>query len=115
MTIHTVDTDVVVLAVAAFMKNKPEKLWTAIGTGARFRYFAVHKVAKKLDRRTCATFPVFHAFIGCDTVSAFAGRGKKTAWDTWKVLPEVTEAFGELQRMPGDVSCPCHEWSASWF
>jgi hypothetical protein len=104
MTIHTVDTDVVVLAMAAFIKTKPEELWIAIGTGARFRYFAVHKVAKKLDPRTCATLPVFHAFTGCDTVFAFAGRGKKTAWDTWKVLPEVTETFGELQRMPGDVS-----------
>jgi hypothetical protein len=57
-------------------------------------------VAKKLNPRTCATLPVFHEFTGCDTVFAFAGRGKKTAWDSWKVLPEVTEAFGE----PGDVS-----------
>jgi hypothetical protein len=79
---YTYGSDVVVLAMAEFMKTKPEELWIAIGTGARFRYFAVHKVAKKLDPRTCATRPVFHAFTGRDTVFAFAGRGKKTAWDT---------------------------------
>ncbi len=37
-------------------------------------------------------------------MSAFAGRGKKTAWETWKAFPEVTEAFNELMQMPCDVS-----------
>ena len=27
-------------------------------------------------------FLIFHALTGCDTVSAFCGRGKKTAWNT---------------------------------
>ena len=37
-------------------------------------------------------------------VSAFAGRGKKTAWMTWKPFPEVTAAFSELLSMPSEVS-----------
>ena len=49
-----------------------------------------------MDPRICATLPVFHALTGCDTVSAFSGRGKKTAWNTWEVFPEVTEAFEDL-------------------
>ena len=52
----------------------------------------------------CLTLPVFHAFTGCDTVSAFAGRGKKTAWETWKSFPEVTDALQELLAMPSEVS-----------
>ena len=28
--------------------------------------------------------PMFHAFTGCDTVSFFGGKGKKTAWNTWR-------------------------------
>ncbi len=52
----------------------------------------------------CLTLPVFHAFTGCDTVSAFAGRGKKTAWETWKSFPEVSDAFQELMCMPSEVS-----------
>ena len=35
----------------------------------------------------------FHAITGCDSVSAFYGRGKKHAWDVWIWLPSVTEAF----------------------
>ena len=50
------------------------------------------------------TLPVLHAFTGCDTVSAFAGRGKKTAWETWKSFPEVNDAFKELQCMPRETS-----------
>ena len=42
---------------------------------------------------------MFHAFTGCDTVSAFAGRGKKTAWEAWNVYCDVTEAFEQLMQM----------------
>ena len=52
----------------------------------------------------CLTLPVFHAFTGCDTVSAFAGRGKKTAWATWKSFSEVTSAFNELLSTSSEVS-----------
>ena len=104
MTIRTVDTDVVVLAVAMFRKIKPEEMWIALGSGANLRYIGVHEIANKLDSSTCAALPMFHALTGCNTVSAFAGRGKKTAWETWKAFPEVTEAFAELQQMQGDLS-----------
>ena len=104
MTIRTVDTDVVVLAVAMFRKIKPEEMWIALGSGANLRYIGVHEIANKLDSSACAAFPMFHALTGCDTVSAFAGRGKTTAWESWKAFPEVTEAFAELQQMQGDLS-----------
>ncbi|KAK1875017.1 Hemoglobin-binding protein C, partial [Dissostichus eleginoides] len=102
--IRTADTDVVVIAVAAFNKIKPDAMWIAIGTGSSFRYIAVHEVVATMDPRSSNTLPVHHAFTGCDTVSAFAGRGKKTAWDTWKMFPEVTKSFEEL--LPREVSEP---------
>ena len=40
--------------------------------------------------------PVFHSITGCDTVSSFNGRGKKTAWEVWECFPEVTNAFREI-------------------
>ena len=43
---------------------------------------------------------MFHAFTGCDTVSSFGGRGKKTAWDTWKAFDNVTRAFCALATTP---------------
>ncbi|GFN95538.1 hypothetical protein PoB_002204400 [Plakobranchus ocellatus] len=39
---------------------------------------------------------MFHAFTGCDTVSSFAGRGKKTAFHIWKSFDEVTPVFSSL-------------------
>ena len=44
----------------------------------------------------CKALPGFHAYTGCDTVSAFVGRGKKTAWNAWKAFPPVTTAFISL-------------------
>lgn len=96
VTIRTVDTDIVVLAIAMFSNIKPEEMWIGLGTGTSFRFIGIHEIANKLDPSTCATLPLFHALTGCDTVSAFAGKGKKTGWQTWKSFPEVTEAFNEL-------------------
>ena len=44
--------------------------------------------------------PVFHAFTGCDTVSCFAGRGKKTAFTVWKNFPAVTDTFLKVAATP---------------
>jgi hypothetical protein len=104
VTIRTVDTDVVVLAVASFSKIAPDELWVAFGVGSSFRYIPIHEVVAAMNPTNCLTLPVMHAFTGCDTVSAFAGRGKKTAWGTWKSFPEVNVAFNELLRMPREVS-----------
>jgi len=46
---------------------------------------------------------MFHALIGCDTVSSFATRGKKTAWAVWTVLPELTEVLLLLSSAPRDI------------
>lgn len=40
--------------------------------------------------------PFWYAFTGCDTVSQFAGRAKKTAWKTWSSFSQVTETFARL-------------------
>ena len=57
-----------------------------------------------MDLRLCATLPVFHAFIECDAVSSFGGKGKRTSWNTWQSFPEATDAFEELLLMQGDIS-----------
>jgi len=43
--------------------------------------------------------PVFYAFTGYDTVSAFATRGKKIAWDTWNADDMTTEAKSPQLKM----------------
>ena len=63
--------------MATFDQIQPDELWVSFGTGSNFRYIAVHELVATLSPRQCLSLPVFHAITGCDTVSAFAGRGKK--------------------------------------
>ena len=90
--VRTVDTDGVVLAVMVVQKLPGgDELWVAFGTGKNYRYIATHEIASYLGpEKTCA-LPMCHAITGCDTVSAFVGHGKKSAWATWNSLPELTD------------------------
>ena len=84
MAILTVDIDVVICAVASFSTTVPDQFLVAFGVGSNCRYVAVHEVCFTLNPTTCLTLPEHHAFIACDTVLSFAGRGQKTAWEMWK-------------------------------
>uniref|UniRef100_UPI00358F05C7 uncharacterized protein n=1 Tax=Myxine glutinosa TaxID=7769 RepID=UPI00358F05C7 len=104
--IRTVDTDVVVLAVwmAQELNEVVDELWLALGTGKNFRYIAAHELSATLGPDKAKALPIFHAITGCDTVSSFAGRGKKTAWAVWETFPEVTNAFLDLASAPSEIS-----------
>ena len=91
--IKTADTDVVVLAIACFERIGTSELWIAFGAAKNLRFIAVHELVKILGSDRCKALPFFHAFTGCDTVSSFAGHGKRTAWETWNCFPDVTDAF----------------------
>ena len=103
------DTDVVVLAVTVAQRINASELWIAFGTGKSFWYLAIHEMVRALGPEKCIALPVFHAFTGCDTVLSFAGRGKKTAWDTWKAYKDVTRAFCAL------AVCPSPETIELWL
>ena len=102
--IQTVDTDVVVLAVAVSQTLQPDDdLWLAFGTGKSFRYLAAHEIAAGLGPEKACALPVFHALTGCDTVSSFVGHGKKTAWAVWAVFPKLTHALLKLSSAPTEI------------
>ena len=46
-----------------------------------------------MKEEVCRALPFWFAVTGCDTVSKFAGRGKKTAWAVWQKYPDVTQTF----------------------
>ena len=100
VSIRIVDTVVVVLAVAAAERLSIDQLWVAFSTGKSFRFLAAHEMAQALGPDKCRGLPAFHAFTGCDTVSSFGGRSKKTAWETWKVCDVVTATFCALGATP---------------
>ena len=80
LLVRTVDTGVVVVAIATLKRTKPDELWVALGTGGHFRFIPTNEVAEAVGPRKSATLQMFHALTVCDTVSSFAGIGKKTAW-----------------------------------
>ena len=47
--------------------------------------------------------PIFHAYTGCDTVSSFDTRGKKTACETWKVFEKLTPTLVHLSTGLADI------------
>lgn len=104
LLIRTVDTDVVVLAIANFVKLEIDELWVEYGLGKHLRYIPAHIIAANLGVHKSQAIAGFHSFTGCDTVSCFAGKGKKSAWDVWRVFPDVTQAFCALSAPLSSVS-----------
>ena len=86
--VRTVDTDVVVILVGTFHNLAAVQplldIWVAFGTGKNYRFYNINAICASLgEPRSCA-LPVFHAFSGCDTTSAFNGKGKKSAWQAFE-------------------------------
>ena len=102
--IQTVDTNVVVLAVAAAQGLKAgDELWLAFGTGKSLQYLAAHEISAALGPEKAHALPVFHALTGFATVSSFAGHVKKTAGAMWAVFLELKNTLLELSSVPNDI------------
>ncbi len=100
------DTDVVVIAVSAFTDIAElglEKMWIAFGQGVHARMIPVHEIVSVIGPEKASGLPFFHAFTGCDVVSAFRGKAKKSAWQTWNVCNEVSATFTRLSQCPTAV------------
>ena len=63
------------------------------GVGVNRKWIALHRLAHSLSPPKCGAFPSWYALTGCNTVSSFHGKGKKSVWETWKCYPEATEVF----------------------
>ena len=75
--IRTVDTDVLVIAVAMAEKLGNGHLWLLFGKGNSCRYINVNATMMKIGPEKSQGLPIFHALTDCDTVSSFSGIGKK--------------------------------------
>ena len=113
--VRSVDTDVLVLAVALVQKlqalaSESIQLWVAFGTGEHLRYLAAHEIANTFTNNAALALPAFQTFTGCNTVSCFYGKNKKTPLDTWKSFPEVTPVFIALSRAQTEIA---EEWMST--
>ena len=57
LLVRTVDTDVVLVAIATLNITKPDEFWVAFGTGGHFRFIPIHEVAVAVGPRKSATPP----------------------------------------------------------
>jgi hypothetical protein len=62
----------------------------------------LYDIAKTLGPRARAL-----SFSGCDTVSAFTWKGKKSCWKVWNVFPDTTEVFSRLSNPIDNVGSDC--------
>ena len=83
ITIRASDTDLVIIAVSCFQDLNLHELWVAFGSGKSYRHIPVHQIVLQLGPSKSRALLAFHSLTGCDTTSAFQGKGKRTAWAVW--------------------------------
>ncbi|KAI4811883.1 hypothetical protein KUCAC02_014754 [Chaenocephalus aceratus] len=86
------DTDVLILCLCFSKTMACQKC----GTQNRTRYIDIGKLASSVGEEVCQGLVGLHALTGCDTVSAFAGRGKLSALKHLKENETYQEAFKRL-------------------
>ena len=88
------DTDVMVICLA-FSPDIACPLFQKCGTKNRVRYIDINQLRHGLGDGVCNSRIGMHAYTGCDTVSAFAGRGKLGALKLMR-SEHCQEMFREL-------------------
>ena len=85
------DTDIIVIALYIFCDLKTstlDRIWLW-----KESLVVANNDVKLLGEEKCRALPFLYIFTGCNTVSSFCGRGKKTAWDAWSCFPKLINAF----------------------
>ena len=83
------DTDVVIIAVVILPSLQElglQKLWVAFGQGSYWLWIPIHDIVATIDPEKTNGLLFFHSFSGCDIVSAFRGKAKLSAWQTWMCM-----------------------------
>ena len=95
VTVVTEDTDVFVLLLS-FCRTMNTTILQKCGSSTRNKLIDVKKITTVLGEDTCRGLIGVHAFTGCDSASAFAGKGKAKALKILKDDAEVKETFSRL-------------------
>ena len=84
--LRTVDTDVLVLAIAfveklqEFQGNQTIELWVRFGTGAHLRYVAAHDISSKLKPQVPKAFHSSMHSQGATPCPVFMGEARRQQW-----------------------------------
>ena len=97
------DTEVLAIAVSvlpSLQQSGLQQLWVSFGEGNNLRWILVHELCRTVGLAKTIQILFFHAFTVCDVISAFRGKGKKSAWLTWDAYAEVSDVFAKLSQCP---------------
>ena len=89
------DTDIFIMSLA-FHDKIGASLFQKCGTKARRRVVDITKVAATVGIDVCRALVGVHAYTGCDTVSAFAGKGKAKALKLLSKNKEIQDTCFKL-------------------
>ena len=93
--IKSVDTDVFILSLA--MSHKiPVDLYLIMGTTNSLQIKNTSQIAQKLGSDFCSALVGLHVFTGCDTCSAFKGKGKIKPLKIMQSNPIYKKMFQDL-------------------
>lgn len=89
------DTDILLLCIA-HQSSIGVTLYQKSNTKSRVTYTAIQSLSTALGEDVCKALPNLHAFTGCDTFSALAGKGKMSALKLLKKSEISQKTFQEL-------------------
>ena len=98
--IRTVDTDVVVLAVAGVHTLGIKELWVSFGTGKNHKILPTHRYASALGPVRSRSLPIFHALTGSDTTSFLPGMERKQRGTRGKLTLKLLGRLSSLRVVP---------------
>ena len=92
-----VDTDVLVVSLA-FKSYIQSSKFIKCSSQTIVKYLHVSRIVERIGASTCKSLRGFHTFSGCDTVSAFKGRGKVLVFRIMEPDQGFQEVFQRLGR-----------------
>lgn len=90
------DTDVVIMTIGHAHRFECETVAFLTGTKSRKRILNIGEMRNQLGHDTANALIGLHAFTGCDAVSSFSGKGKKTVYQLLKKSEICREAMTAL-------------------
>jgi len=106
------DTDVLLMLVH-FIGTRAE-VWMLTEISKDTKCYPAHTIYQKIAPEVVENLLGFRAITRCDTVSSFAGYGKKSCWAVFLQHPELLKGVGrdgaiaEVEQFVWDTRC--HWW-----
>ena len=115
--IKSPDTDVAIIFIALSSKLKGNHIFLT-GTKNKERLLDISKIASDMGPDVASALIGLHVFTGCDTTSAFYGKGKKRAFNLVYQNQAYIEAFCELGKrfvISSELLCVLEQFVAELY